>query len=68
MKRLPKLENILPNALGVEVNFVDEWVENADTAEGAFMQSVKFSIATLERKKIKEGSKKKVSLGKPPVL
>ena len=40
--------------LGVEVNYVDEWLDNTNSAQGELMQTMKLIFATYERRLINE--------------
>jgi site-specific DNA recombinase len=40
--------------LGVEVNFVDEWIDNIDSAQGRLMMSMKMTFAEFDRLSIIE--------------
>jgi DNA invertase Pin-like site-specific DNA recombinase len=41
-------------SLGVEVNFVSEWIENVDSEEGKLISNIKYTLAEIGRDKIKK--------------
>ncbi|PQJ76542.1 recombinase family protein [Polaribacter glomeratus] len=40
--------------VGVEVNFVSEWIENVNSQEGKLISNIRYTLAELERDKIKK--------------